>query len=315
MFLQHSLTLMLIISFCALSNVYSKYSEASENQLEADLSETEEVEYLRKNPRWFEGVWSRDKSCDREEELIEVVTSNSNLFFPKQGGVNFYDNDTYELVEGHAIANSGEWVVRFVSPSEVHIFWPIFGEGETKGVVPLGFDFAAYPEKWEEPKPAYRCEDLPQDIYAIYGDLISAFQFISKIKPVCEEDRSSCVDLVFSFIDVTQDRELSVAEINRVLRIIYSIGFAISSNDKSDLRDKEYLAGYTAIASIGSLFGPLLLLNLDYDGSGKISMDEIVFDRTPLLTGPGLGPSIADVGLSDEIDKGLELVAKIFRNL
>jgi len=304
----------IVVGIPVFGSAYAASSNPETIDSTAILSETEKAEFLAGNNRWYEGIWSYNANCSRKDDTIQIVTGNSMLVFPENGGVALYDNDNYEVVEGHAIANNGEWVVRFVNLNQIQLFYPILAEGEAAGVVPQGFDFTRHPEKWEESNSAFRCDDLPHDVYAIYGDLVSAYRFVSNVAPVCKEDRSTCVEAAFTYADVTRNGELSIAEINRMLRLVYSLGFAVGGTDK-EVSDKEYLAGYTAVTSIGSLFGPMLVMNLDYNASGQLSMDEIILDRTPLLKGPGLGSSIVEGGLSSEIDKGLEFVNTLLKKL
>ena len=125
-----------------------------------------------------------------------------------------------------------------------------------------------------------KCESIPSIYQIIYGEIISLMN--SQLIETCNNDEnpSNCINETFSFIDVSQDNELSVAELTRAARIVIYFTFI----DKKLEEDRNIgFATYTTTSLIFPALSKILIGNYDYDNSNTISLKEIYTDRIDTL--------------------------------
>ena len=125
-----------------------------------------------------------------------------------------------------------------------------------------------------------KCESIPSIYQIIYGEIISLMN--SQLIETCNNDEnpSNCINETFSFLDVSQDNELSVAELTRAARIVIYFTFI----DKKLEEDRNIgFATYTTTSLIFPALSKILIGNYDYDNSNTISLKEIYTDRIDTL--------------------------------
>lgn len=157
-----------------------------------------------------------------------------------------------------------------------------------------------------------RCPALPPAAYASFGEAITAFTTFDAVTQRCTAASArSCIGAVFAAIDISNDRRLSVAEVNRAFR---AAGFflayeAIVGNRPENRADPVArlrvslieLSASTLVTSIGGPFVTNTVMSAyDYNGDGFLSLEEILQDRGPLDSipvGPGVSAVAAHAGL------------------
>ena len=114
----------------------------------------------------------------------------------------------------------------------------------------------------------------------IYGEIINLMN--SQLIEICNEnnDPSKCINESFEFLDVSDDNELSVAELTRAARI--AIYFTFIDKRQDEDRDIGF-ATYTTTSLIFPALSKILIGNYDYDNSNTISLKEIYTDRIDTL--------------------------------
>lgn len=169
------------------------------------------------------------------------------------------------------------------------------------GEVILGTSFGDYE----------RCDRLPSRYYALFGEALALFEAFDQIARACEgENGQDCLDAAFRFADVSGDGELGPAEISRVLRAVafFLTYEGVVANRKNVTDPWEALqvpvtdlAGGAAVASfVSPFFSDNLVSSYDFDGSGAVSLAELMQDRgaDELAGAMGtLGSAAAQTGL------------------
>ena len=146
------------------------------------------------------------------------------------------------------------------------------------------------PEEWDgidysfleegETSVYEKCESIPSLYQIIYGEIINLMN--SKLIEVCNNDTNpaNCINETFNFLDVSEDNELSVAELTRAARIVIYFTFI----DKRLAEDRGIgFATYTTTSLIFPAISKILIGNYDYDNSNTISLKEIYTDRIDTL--------------------------------
>ena len=107
-----------------------------------------------------------------------------------------------------------------------------------------------------------------------------------------DDQQINCVvDTIWEFFDVSKDRHLSPAEINRFFRILSAevaykeyvselekLKSSVHGNNVSVVPENNELAAAIGAGAIGAILTPILLANFDYDSNGLLSRDELFHD-------------------------------------
>ena len=106
-----------------------------------------------------------------------------------------------------------------------------------------------------------------------------------------QEKTLSCIDDFWNVADVSRDGELSVAEVTRLLRMIFgrlahdnyleeyqefldlSVGSALATPPESD-----EVAAVLVMAAAGPVVSHAIMANFDYDDNGLLSRQEVLHD-------------------------------------
>jgi hypothetical protein len=157
-----------------------------------------------------------------------------------------------------------------------------------------------------------RCAALPAAAYATFGEAITAFGTFDAVTQRCVgASARSCIGAVFAAIDISNDRRLSVAEVNRAFRAAgFFLAYEAIVGSRTDTRGDPLarlrvnlmeLSASTLIASFGGPFvTSTVMAAYDYNGDGFLSIEEILQDRGPLEAipvAPGMTAVAAHAGL------------------
>ena len=132
-----------------------------------------------------------------------------------------------------------------------------------------------------------RCSVLPVGFSLMFAESVSVLRAFNEIETKCagkEVAATQCIALVSELIDVSEDGVFSRAELSRAVRAAsFFIGYWINVEEMQDPLvpvEKLSLAWLTA-----SVLGPLVATNLihsyDFDGDGRLSLKELLQDRSP----------------------------------
>lgn len=138
-----------------------------------------------------------------------------------------------------------------------------------------------------------RCQALPAEYYAWFGESIALFQAYDEALQRCEGTTvERCAAAIFGVLDIARDGRLSVAEISRGLRAIGPLlAYDVIVSGRKEVADPQarLLVGTTELFS-GSLLASVtgrfvvdgVLRTYDFDGDGFLSLSEILQDRGPV---------------------------------
>lgn len=141
------------------------------------------------------------------------------------------------------------------------------------------------------------CETPPKELLWTFGEVIPFLEAIGATAEECARSSDAqCLLPMFEYVDVTGDKQLSVAEISRLFR---AGGFLLGYIARNQgLVPAQELVGFVAL---GGLLSPMFVRNLvdgmDYNQDGLLSLDELLQDRGDAAgfaaLGTALGPAAA----------------------
>lgn len=139
-----------------------------------------------------------------------------------------------------------------------------------------------------------RCDTVPSLYRVLFGEAVALFEAFDHINAACEVGSSlDCVRAAFDFADVNGDRRLTHAEISRVFRAAaFYVGYE-ASLAAAERRGGTAASGLArlqvgqqdllAATALGTIIAPFITSNLiasyDYDGTGSITLEEMLQDR------------------------------------
>jgi hypothetical protein len=141
----------------------------------------------------------------------------------------------------------------------------------------------------QKPSTFQLCKTHPVGLSLPFAELISFSK--SNVIASCMSGGEVCAQSVFSFLDVAPDGELRSAEIARGMRIAILAGLGASIAE--DGLDEDAYSVALGVLPTLPLVGFTLVKQLDYDGSGGVSLAEF---STDLLTTTPPVTSAADIG-------------------
>ena len=222
-------------------------------------------------PKNIQGIWS----VDCEEGLqVHVIGSNSSLWIDEDYvGLNISqtsDVQNWTAYKWGEIDGSYYYFLKTNTQNELMELTP---PDEWDGI-DYSFlnsnDFSIYE----------RCDSIPGVYQIIYGEIVSLMN--SKLIETCnvETNPQECITETFNFLDVSNNKELSVAELTRAARILIYFTFI----DKRVGEDRDIgFATYTTTSLFFPAISKILIGNYDYDNSNTLSLNEIYTDRVASL--------------------------------
>jgi len=221
-------------------------------------------------PKNMQGVWSSD--CESEYQVF-IISSNTSMWID-ESYVGFNISKTSEV---------NDWIAYKWGEIESSYYYFLKKDGEKL------FEISA-PESWDGIDYSFlngsdysvyeKCDSIPSMYQLIYGEIINLMN--SQLIETCNNDQNpaNCINETFTFLDVSGDNELSVAELTRAARIAIYFTFI----DKREEEDRDIgFATYTTTSLIFPALSKILIGNYDYDNSNTISLKEIYTDRIDTL--------------------------------
>lgn len=137
-----------------------------------------------------------------------------------------------------------------------------------------------------------RCTALPPAFSTIHGEGIAFLHALEAMEPPCGGNNLKlCGEAFMAYADVNGDHRLTAAELSRVAR-----GATWVAQMAGGTNDIDLVRGLGASMIAGLAIAEVIVHSYDYDGSGSITIDELLKDRmdidlTPKSRGVG-GPPV-----------------------
>jgi len=221
-------------------------------------------------PKNIQGIWSSD--CNSEIQTF-IISENTSMWID-ESYVGFNISKTSD-VDGWTAYKWGE------IEGTYYYFLKIKNNELFEVQAPDDWDGVDYSFLNENDASTYeKCKSIPSLYQITYGEIISLMN--SKLIEVCSNDNdpANCINETFDFLDVSKDKELSVAELTRAARIIVYFTFIDKQLDEN--RDIGF-ATYGTTSLIFPALSKIIIGNYDYDNSNTISLKEIYTDRIDTL--------------------------------
>lgn len=120
-----------------------------------------------------------------------------------------------------------------------------------------------------------RCTALPSVFSAIHGEGIAFLHALETMEPPCSGNNIKlCGDAFMAYADVNGDHRLTAAELSRVAR-----GATWAAQMAGGTNDFELVSGLGASMVAGLAVAEVIVHSYDYDGSGSVTIDELLKDR------------------------------------
>ena len=230
-----------------------------------------ELIFKKNFPQNIQGIWSQD--CESDKHVF-IISNNTSMWI----------DDNYVGFNISKTTNVDNWTA--YKWGELNTTNYYFLKNENNKLLEIGA-----PEDWDgidysfliesEASIYQKCDSIPSLYQIIYGEIINLMN--SQLIEVCNNnttDPAICINETFKFLDVSNDNELSVAEITRAARIVVYFTFI----DKRLEEDREIgFATYTTTSLVFPALSKILIGNYDYDNSNTISLKEIYTDRIDTL--------------------------------
>ena len=237
------------------------------------LSFSSKAELIFENefPKNIQGIWS----VDCEEGLqVHVIGSNSSLWIDEDYvGLNISQTSDVQNWTAYKWGEIDGSYYYFLKTNTQNQLMELTPPDEWDGI-DYSFlnsnDFSIYE----------KCDSIPGVYQIIYGEIVSLMN--SKLIETCnvETNPQGCITETFNFLDVSNNKELSVAELTRAARILIYFTFI----DKRVGEDRDIgFATYTTTSLFFPAVSKILIGNYDYDNSNTLSLNEIYTDRVASL--------------------------------
>ena len=237
------------------------------------LSFSSKAELIFENefPKNIQGIWS----VDCEEGLqVHVIGSNSSLWIDEDYvGLNISQTSDVQNWTAYKWGEIDGSYYYFLKTNTQDQLMELTPPDEWDGI-DYSFlnsnDFSIYE----------KCDSIPGVYQIIYGEIVSLMN--SKLIETCnvETNPQECITETFNFLDVSNNKELSVAELTRAARILIYFTFI----DKRVGEDRDIgFATYTTTSLFFPAISKILIGNYDYDNSNTLSLNEIYTDRVASL--------------------------------
>ena len=235
------------------------------------FSSKAELIFENKFPKNIQGIWS----VDCEEGLqVHVIGSNSSLWIDEDYvGLNISQTSDVQNWTAYKWGEIDGSYYYFLKTNTQNQLMELTPPDEWDGI-DYSFlnsnDFSIYE----------KCDSIPGVYQIIYGEIVSLMN--SKLIETCnvETNPQGCITETFNFLDVSNNKELSVAELTRAARILIYFTFI----DKRVGEDRDIgFATYTTTSLFFPAISKILIGNYDYDNSNTLSLNEIYTDRVASL--------------------------------
>ena len=241
---------------------------------------TPTISFSNNIPKKYQGFWS-GKSCDFSIEKYA-------LFIGKNGYL--YEDDT--KVEFNFVVSDEKNGWTLLSRKDDNYNFYFFYKIENGQLIERytpdnwdGKDYSFLSNQETQDTVYFKCDKKDSVIESKYGELLTLLENTNIFNSCVSSDgRDACLKSLFSFLDVNNDKKLHAAEINRGLRAASLISVLMSQNTNYEIDKNASFAIYIATVPFLPLITQTFLYNIDYDGSGSLTLEEISQDRDDLFS-------------------------------
>ena len=228
-------------------------------------------------PEKFHGTWSND--CSKEEDVFIITQSSYFNLYESQDEIDDY---AYFYLQFSDSKTYKDWIYL---DGEIFEFKNVFMK-LNDDILEVVF------EEQDNPDESYdflkntnntftyaKCDNTPASLTLVFGEVLSYMN--SKASLSCSnfsKNKGECFEDVFSFLDVSGNKALSNAEINRASKLL--VFFSTINGQEFD---EAGLFGIISSYAITPLITKVILNNFDFDNSADLTLEEILQDREGLF--------------------------------
>ncbi len=228
-------------------------------------------------PEKFHGTWSND--CSKEQDVFIITESSYFNLYESQDEIDEY---AYFYLQFSDSKTYKDWIYL---DGEIFEFKNVFMK-LNDDILEVVF------EEQDNPDESYdflnntnntftyaKCDNTPASLTLVFGEVLSYMN--SKASLSCSnfsKNKGECFEDVFSFLDVSGNKALSNAEINRASKLL--VFFSTINGQEFD---EAGLFGIISSYAITPLLTKVILNNFDFDNSADLTLEEILQDREGLF--------------------------------
>ncbi len=228
-------------------------------------------------PEKFHGTWSND--CSKEEDVFIITQSGYFNLYESQDEIDDY---AYFYLQFSDSKTYKDWIYL---NGEIFEFKNVFMK-LNDDILEVVF------EEQDNPDESYdflnntnntftyaKCDNTPASLTLVFGEVLSYMN--SKASLSCSnfsKNKGECFEDVFSFLDVSGNKALSNAEINRASKLL--VFFSTINGQEFD---EAGMFGIISSYAITPLLTKVVLNNFDFDNSADLTLEEILQDREGLF--------------------------------
>ena len=228
-------------------------------------------------PEKFHGTWSND--CSKEQDVFIITESSYFNLYESQDEIDEY---AYFYLQFSDSKTYKDWIYL---DGEIFEFKNVFMK-LNDDILEVVF------EEQDNPDESYdflnntnntftyaKCDNTPASLILVFGEVLSYMN--SKASLSCSnfsKNKGECFEDVFSFLDVSGNKALSNAEINRASKLL--VFFSTINGQEFD---EAGMFGIISSYAITPLLTKVVLNNFDFDNSADLTLEEILQDREGLF--------------------------------
>ena len=239
-------------------------------------------------PEKFHGTWSND--CSKEQDVFIISESGYFNLYENQDEIDEYtyfylqftDSKTYEnwtYLDGEIFEFKNVYMKLDNDILEV-----VFEELDN---LEGSYDFL---NNTNNTFTYAKCDNTPASITLLFGEVLSYMN--SKASLSCSnfsKNKGKCFEDLFSFLDISKNKALSNAEINRASKLL--VFFSTVNGQEFN---EAGMFGIISSYAITPLLTKVILTNFDFDNSADLTLEEMLQDRESLFD--------LDFSKNDQID-------------
>ena len=228
-------------------------------------------------PEKFHGTWSND--CSKEQDVFIISESGYFNLYESQDEIDEY---TYFYLQ---FTNSKTYENWTYLDGEIFEFKNVFMKLDND-ILEVVF------EELDNLEGSYdflnntnntftyaKCDNTPASITLLFGEVLSYMN--SKASLSCSnfsKNKGKCFEDLFSFLDISENKALSNAEINRASKLLV---FFTTVNVQEF--NEAGMFGIISSYAITPLLTKIILTNFDFDNSADLTLEEMLQDRESLF--------------------------------
>ena len=239
-------------------------------------------------PEKFHGTWSND--CSKEQDVFIISESGYFNLYESQDEIDEY---TYFYLQFTESKTYESWTYL---DGEIFEFKNVFMKLDND-ILEVVF------EELDNLEGSYdflnntnntftyaKCDNTPASITLLFGEVLSYMN--SKASLSCSnfsKNKGKCFEDLFNFLDISENKALSNAEINRASKLL--VFFSTVNGQEFN---EAGMFGIISSYAITPLLTKVILTNFDFDNSADLTLEEMLQDRESLFD--------LDFSKNDQID-------------